>query len=194
MCLTYLKTWNCKFLHLIYNVCCAQHRLESPNYSDENPQVARTEKWGGVRSSEVWTLSTGASSHSGWQALPVASDITLHPTAYPHSGSDNTGNSCMSGGTVWRSLKAQFTWHPGRAEIPKMAVDWPAHKAATPGILVNVSWSDQHTAELCGGNPVQTQYRDPASPASMESLINQTLDNLLMSTMLAPSPRPGDSL
>lgn len=47
---------------------------------------------------------------------------------------------------------------------------------------------------MCSSEYTQEAYRDPASQASMESLINQTLDDLLMSPMVAPSPRPRDPL
>lgn len=45
---------------------------------------------------------------------------------------------------------------------------------------------------MCGVTHLHTAFRDPTSPASPESLINQTLDDLVMSPMVAPSPRSGD--
>lgn len=85
----------------------------------------------------------------------------------------------MSAGADQPGLRAQFGTDTEIAERPKMAVEGPLHDAAHPGIPAHPSWRDSQQVEVCGGTLKTTPLRGPTSPASTESLINQTLDEAL---------------
>lgn len=79
---------------------------------------------------------------------------------------------------------------PETDEIPKMEEDSPLHL----GIPAHPSWQELQRGEVCGASPNTTPLMGPTSPAFTEALINQTLDELLMSPMTATSLGPSDPL
>lgn len=95
----------------------------------------------------------------------------------------------MLAGTAKRGLEAQFEVSSGTPADFKMAAEWPLHEAANTGTSLFSPWWDSLQEEVFGRAPTTTSTGAHLSSATTVSLLNQTLDEMLMSPSAAVSPR-----